>query len=307
MNDMHVSIAIVSWNTAELLAKCLESIYLHPPEGKFEVLVVDNASTDHSRDIVRERFPQVKLLENENNVGFSVANNQAIRQSHGEYIILLNPDTEVKAGGLNRLIAFMAAHPRVGGAGPRLLNPDGSLQTSCYPEPTLGREFWRLFHLDRIRTWGVYKMDSWDLEDPRDVEVIQGACLALRSAALDEVGLLDEGYFMYTEEVDLCHRLRKAGWALSWVPQAEVIHYGGQSTRQLPSEMFIHLYRSKIQFFRKNRGRLASWIYKTILFSSALSRLMVSPFTRWEDPVKRDRYRTLARHYRRLVSALPRL
>ncbi|NIM04093.1 MAG: glycosyltransferase, partial [Armatimonadetes bacterium] len=226
---------------------------------------------------VREHFPQVRLIANQENEGFSRANNRAIRQCVGDYVLLLNPDTQVMTGSLEKLVEFMENHPEAGAAGARLLNPDRSLQISCHPQPTLSRELWRLFHLDALWTYGSYDMAAWSTEEPREVDVAKGACLMLRRAAMDEVGLLDEDYFIYSEEVDLCFRIRRGGWRLFWVPQAAVIHYEGQSTKQLPLEMFLRLYRGKILYFRKNHGWGAAGAYKLILMAATLARLLVGP------------------------------
>ena len=141
------------------------------------------------------------------NVGFARANNQGLALATGRYVLLLNPDTEVHAGALEALVAFMDAHPRAGACGARLLNADGSLQPACHPMLTPGREFWRLLFLERLWPRATYPLGRWDTVTPRRVEVIKGACLLLRRAALDQVGVLDDSYFMYTEEVDLCYRL----------------------------------------------------------------------------------------------------
>ncbi|RME78892.1 MAG: glycosyltransferase family 2 protein [Chloroflexi bacterium] len=301
---MNLSIIIVSWNTVDLLRRCLASVYADLPPAEMEVLVVDNASTDGSPEMVRAEFPQVTLLVNRQNVGFAAANNQAIRQSQGRYVLLLNPDTEVKPGALSTLLHFMDAHPEAGGCGPRLLNPDGSLQTSCYPAPTLARELWRLLHLDRVRPYGVYRMDDWPQNVPREVDVLLGACLLVRREAFQQVGLLSEDYFIYSEEVDLCYRLRQAGWSLVWVPQAQVVHFGGQSTRQVAAEMFLHLYRGKLLYFRKNHGWASAQIYRLILLVTALARLALTPLAWLEPPARRQEHLTLAGHYGRLVKVL---
>lgn len=303
-----LSIIIVNWNTRELLAQCLESVSseihrLGPLS--VETMVVDNASADGSPQMVHERFPWVQLTENQKNVGFARANNQAILQSTGRYVLLLNPDTEVKPGAFETLIQFMEAHPEDGAAGARLLNPDHTLQASCYPAPTLSREFWRMFHLDTLAPYGIYRMDEWDLNKHREVDVIQGACLILRHEALRQVGLLDGEYFIYSEEVDLCHRLQKAGWRLHWVPQAQVVHYGGQSTQQVAAEMFLRLYQGKVIYFRKHYGWLTSRSYKLILAAATLTRLMLTPLAWLERPSKREQHLTLANHYRRLLFSLP--
>ena len=305
--SMNLSLVIVSWNTAELLNQCLTSIFASPPEGSFEVIVVDNASTDTSVQMVRERFSQVKVIDNQENLGFAGGNNQAIRQSQGRYVLLLNPDTAVKPEAFNHLIDFMDKNPNAGAVGPLTLNPDGTLQTSCYPVPTLFREFWRLCHLDAIYAYGIYCMENWDKSKVRKVDALLGACLLLRKTALDQVGLLDETYFIYSEEIDLCYRLQKAGWQLYWIPQARIVHYGGQSTQQVVLEMFMQLYQGKLIFIRKHYGWFAGKIYKLILLIVALLRLLVSPLAWLERPKKRRRHLKLASQYWKLIRVLPNL
>lgn len=302
---MDLSIVIVNWNTRELLGQCLASIYAHPPTAEFETLVVDNASTDGSVEMVRTRFPQVRLMPNRENVGFARANNQAIRVSTGQYVLLLNPDTEVYPDALDCLVRFLVDRPSVGAVGPRVLNPDGTLQLSCYPAPTLSRELWRLFHLDALYPYGNYAMTGWRQDVARAVEGLLGACLMLRRSVLDEVGLLDEDYFIYSEEVDLCRRVHAAGWALYWAPEARIIHYGGQSTRQVATEMFLHLYKSKIIYFRKHYGPLGAWLYKMILLLAAVSRLMMTPAAILSSSERRRSQLATAARYQQLVRALP--
>lgn len=302
---MKLSIVIVNWNTRRLLEACLGSLFESRSAWPFEVWVVDNASVDGSRDLVREKFPQARLIANRENAGFARANNQAIRQSAGEYVLLLNPDTVVQPGALQALVDFLEARPQAGAAGPRLLNPDRSLQVSCYPSPSLLREFWRMFHLEALRRYAFYPMEGWSLAEPREVDVLLGACLLLRRAALQQVGLLDEDYFIYSEEVDLCYRVKHAGWKLYWVPRAEVIHYGGESTQQAAEEMFLRLYQGKILFFRKHHGRRAAHAYKAILLLASVARLALSPFALLEAPARRRRHLVLTHHYRRLLQELP--
>ena len=215
---------------------------------------MDNASSDGSAQMVRECFSWVRLIENGENVGFARANNQAMQESHSHYVLLLNSDTKVQPGAVEALAAFIEAHPKAGAVGARLLNGDGSLQPSCHPMLTPWREFWRLMFLDRLIHRATYGAHLWSASSPQSVEVIKGACLLLRRAALEQVGLLDESYFMYTEEVDLCYRLAQAGWELWWEPAATVVHYGEASSRQMAQAMYLQLYRSKIQFYRKFGG-----------------------------------------------------
>lgn len=307
---MDLSIIIVNWNTRQLLKQCLESVgenIQSTPNFSIETIVLDNASTDASVELVKKEFPWVTLIESHQNLGFAGGNNQAIHQSCGRHVLLLNPDTLIKPDGLKTLIVFMDSNPQAGAAGSMLLNPDGTLQTSCYPAPTLVREFWRLFHLDTIRPFGIYRMANWDTEQAREVDVIQGASLILRRTALNQVGLLDDTYFMYTEEVDLCYRLQKSGWSLYWVPHSKVIHYGGQSTQQVAVKMFLCLYESKLIFIRKHYGWLAAQIYKLTLIIASLMRLALSPLALLEKPTTRQRHLNLAHNYRRLLTALPKM
>ena len=302
-----LSIIIVNWNTARLLVNCLDTIVANPPASPFESWVVDNASTDESLRIVRDRFPQVHLVENRENVGFARANNQAIQRCTSKYILLLNPDTLVMPGALQNLVDFLDKNPEVGAVGAKILNSDRSLQISSHPRPTLSRELWRLFHLDRLSPYAEYPLSKWEINQAQEVDLLMGACLLLRKEVLDQVGFLDEEYFMYSEEIDLCYRIQRAGWRLFWVPQAEVVHFGGQSTQQVPTEMFLNLYHSKIKYFRKNDGWFAAQIYKLILMIAALSRLILTPFTFFEQSSRRQRHLMLVDHYRRLVLALPRM
>ena len=302
-----ISIIIVSWNTARLLENCLASILANPPASPFESWVVDNASTDDSPRMVHEKFPQVHLIENRENVGFARANNQAIQRCTGKYILLLNPDTLVASGALQALVDFLDKHPEAGAAGARILNSDGSLQISSHPRPTLSRELWRLFHLDALSPYAMYPVTKWETNQPQEVDVLGGACLLLRKEVLEQVGFLDEDYFIYSEEVDLCYRIQRAGWRIYWVPQADVVHFGGQSTQQVPTEMFLNLYHSNIKYFRKHYGWSAAQIYKLILRIAALSRLILAPFVIFEHSSRRQKHLTLVDRYWRLILALPRM
>ncbi|MBW7885133.1 MAG: glycosyltransferase family 2 protein [Caldilineaceae bacterium] len=303
-----VSIIIVSWNTRQLLEECLESVQDELAalgNAAVETFVVDNASDDGSVAMVQARFPWVQRIENRTNIGFARANNQAIAVSSGEYVLLLNPDTRLLPGALATLVSFMEQTPAAGAAGSRLLNADGSLQRSCYRAPTVAREFWRLFHLDKLYPFAEYPIHSWPAASPRTVDIVQGASMIIRRRALEDAGTLDETYFMYSEEVDLCERIRRAGWEIYWVPGSAVIHYGGQSTRQVADAMFIRLYEGKILFFRKHYGPLAVWLYKIVLFLSSLPRIALSLLAAFERMPRRQQHRTLAARYWRLVQQLP--
>lgn len=304
-----LSILIINWNTRDLLAQCLTSIYADWPagDGDFEVIVVDNASADGSAAMMRHCFPQAFLVENDRNAGFAAANNQAIGRSRGRYVLLLNPDTVLQPGALASLVTFMGMYPEAGAAGSMLLNPDGTLQPSCHPFPTLGGEMWRLLHLDQLIPLAVYRMADWPLDRPRAVDSVQGASLIVRREVIDRIGALDESYFMYSEEVDWCLRIRRAGWKIYWVPASRIFHFGGQSTRQAATAMFLQLYRAKVQYFRKHFGAFHGFLYKgELLFASAV-RLLLTPVMGVLQPGKRRERAVLARRYGRLILALPRM
>ena len=302
---MDLSVIIVNWNTRDLLAQCLDSVFANPPAGEFEVIVVDNDSTDGSVMMVRNRFPTAVLIENHHNPGFAAANNQAIGRACGRYILLLNPDTVVMPDASDALVRFMEGTPAAAITGSMLLNPDGTLQRSCHPYPTIGREFWRLLHLDYLIPLGIYPMDRWPIDMPREVDTVQGASLMVRREVIEQVGLLDETFFMYSEEVDWCARISGAGWKIFWVPDARIVHFGGQSTRQIPAEMFLQLYRAKSMYFRKHYGSFYVYVYKVVLFIAAVLRILFVPVIWLLMPDKRDEHARMMANYGRLVISLP--
>lgn len=301
---MQVSIIIVNWNTHKLVLDCLTSIYANPPSVSYDIWVVDNASTDGSVQAIRLNFPEVKLIECSENLGFAKGNNLALTRSASKYALLLNSDTIVKPGALQHLYEFMEMNPNAGAAGPLLLNSDESPQPSCYPFPSLSRELWRLFHLDLLYHYSDYAVPGCDMGKPYPVDVIQGACLILRREALDQVGLLDPSYFMYTEDVDLCYRIKKNGWSLYWLPDAKIIHFGQQSTRQVAPQMFISLYETKVRFFRKHYGVMPTQVYKLILLCASIARLFFFPLACLQKSTARSQNYYLAKRYLDLLSYL---
>jgi GT2 family glycosyltransferase len=301
---MELSIIIVNWNTQELLEKCLDSVISDIGGIESEIIVVDNASKDGSVEMLQGRFPRVNLIVNRENPGFARANNQAIQMSKGRYVLLLNPDTIVKPGAVGCLLQYLKNLPGSGVAGPCLRNPDGSLQVSAYPRPRLFNEFWRMFHLDVIWPYANYPMHRWNVKQIREVDVLLGACMLLPRQALDSAGLFDESFFMYSEEVDLCRRLQLSGWKLFWVPMAEVVHYGAQSTKQVAEEMFLQLYHGKVQYFRKHYSWLVVQVYKLVLFFASLFRLALTPLAYLESPERRNELLSLSNYYRHLIGSL---
>lgn len=302
-----VSIVVVNWNTRDLLRSCLKSIVGETERAKqwtCEVIVADNSSDDGSARMLREEFEWVRLIESGRNLGFAAANNLALSYASGRYTLLLNPDTVLLSGSLSTLLDFMSSNPEAGAVGPMLLNPDGTLQASSYPAPTLFRELWRLLHVDRLWRNASYPLEDWLSSGPRPVDVIQGACLMLRRQALEQVGQLDPDYFMYTEEVDLCLRLRRAGWKVYWLPSSKVVHHGGQSTKLASQHMFLELYRSKVHYFRKHYGGPAALAYKLILTIAAAARLLASPVALFGRGESRSRHLTVVGNYIRLLNKL---
>lgn len=250
---MDLSVIVVNWNTRELLAQCLQSIYATVKDLDFEVYVVDNASGDGSQQMVLTSFPAVCLIENKENAGFARANNQAIRESRGAYVLLLNSDAALTEGAANRMVAVMKADPRVGIVGARLVYPDGRPQISYAPLPTLWREAASLAGLDKRL---LRPVEADPNGGPVAAGMVDGACLMARRQALDEFGLLDERFFMFNEEVDLCKRAHAAGWKVLHVPDAVTIHVAGGSTG-ITAGRILRLYRGKLQYFEKHGGRAA--------------------------------------------------
>lgn len=271
MEPIDLAIVIVNWNGRDLLARCLRSIAATAGDLRYAVYVVDNGSTDGSREMVRAEFPSVLLREPEANLGFAGGNNVALRAILAgaevpPYILLLNPDTIVQEGALQALVHAMAADPTMGMAGALLLNEDGSFQASYVDFPTLGQEFMILTGLGRKLKGSWYPSYSLrESAEQRAADYVIGACMLVRSAALAQVGLMDEGFFMYSEETDWCYRFHKAGWRVTFVPQSVIIHLGGGSTRQVRAAMLVELYRSRVRFFRKHYGPLPAFGLQALL------------------------------------------
>ena len=304
-----VSVVIVNWNTRDLLRECIGSTMaagagLGRP---MEVIVVDNASTDGSAQMVRDEFPSARLVCNISNAGFAAGTNQGICDSSGRYVLLLNPDTSATVAFMRVLVTFLEQHPEVAAVGPRLIGGDGQDQVSCFPLPTLSRELWRLFHLDGVHSYAGYPASHLRSRAPLRVESIQGACLLVRREALDQTGLLDERFFVYTEEIDLCRRLLDRGWQIYWVPQAVIVHYGGASTSQVGGRMFLQLYRSKVQYFRKHLGFWGAVGYKVVLLAATLPRLVVPALGMAFVPAHREKWRGVLSRYSTLLVQLPAL
>lgn len=293
---MDLSIIIVSWNTRDLLAQCLDSVYAHPPDCEFEVWVVDNASSDESGQMVRKRFPQVQLITNQLNIGFACASNQGFLRSKGKYLLLLNSDTQIQAGALGNMVAYLDTHMETGCVGVRLLNLDGTIQYYPTDLPNLTNQTVMLCHLPGRDKFLIGATDS---SVPCQVQRVKGACLGIRREVIDRVGPMEESLFLYAEEDDLCQRIGSAGWKVVFLPDVVVMHGGGASTEQLGEEALLHLYRSKLWFIGKYHGRTQARLLKLVLALSYFIRSVVGILDQSANS------RTRVRAYRHLLGALP--
>ena len=253
---MQLSVIIVNYNVKHYLEQCLHSVRRASQGLKVEVFVVDNLSTDGSVAYLRERFPEVSFIENPENVGFARANNQAIRLSTGEYVLLLNPDTIVTEHTFADMLRFMDCHPEAGGAGVYMLRTDGTFALeSRRGLPTPFVAFCKMSGLSslfpRSRVFGRYYMRYLDEQQVCEIEIISGACMLLRRAALDRVGLLDEDFFMYGEDIDLSYRILKGGYKNYFIP-TRMLHYKGESTVKSSYRYVYTFYQAMRLFFRKH-------------------------------------------------------
>lgn len=263
-----LSVVIVNWNTSALLRNCLESVFRTTSGLRFEVIVVDNGSTDDSVDVLRREFPQVRTILNAMNRGFAAANNQGIAASEARYVVLLNSDTVVPPDTLRRLVTFAEHNPSVGVVGPRLLNGDGTLQKSWARFPTVLSEILG----KNVRAARPFRNGRY--AEAFEVDSVGGACMLIRRTTFNRIGLLDEGYFMYSEEVDLCYRARERGELVCYLPETHVIHFGGQSARIQSRRMKAQLYRSKLIFFQKHYGHVRARTLSVLLQATFLARAL---------------------------------
>jgi GT2 family glycosyltransferase len=262
-----VAVIVVNWNTRDLLAECVASVAATTADLDVETVVVDNGSGDGSATMLRERFPQVRVIANDVNLGFARANNQAVEATDAPYLLMLNSDAVLCPGSLHRLLERMDSTPRAGLIGAQLREPSGAFQLSHVRFPSLGREALILSGLGRLLFGPWYPSFGPDSEaQPHAVEWVGGACMLVRRAAFEAVGGFDEGYFLYGEEMDLCYGLRQAGWEVWYEPAATVIHHGKASSAGMAEAREARLYRGRMRFFRKHYGPRAARFFAAELF-----------------------------------------
>jgi len=256
--DLTISISIVSYNSLSFLKECLNSILENPPGLRYEIIVTDNASSDGTAEFLRKNYPEVTLILNSRNIGFAAANNKAIRKSHSKYVLLINSDCKVYRNSLDNLIEFMERNPEAGIAGPKIINSDGTVQLSC-------RKFPSIFNAAVHTILGDvfpqnpfskrYKLADIPRDKPFKVDWVSGSCMIIRRKALEDTGLLDEKYFMYVEDLDICYRMWQKDWMVYYYPQAEIMHYiagsGGSSGLSKIKSSF-RMQKSVFYFFWKN-------------------------------------------------------
>lgn len=280
-DPIDLSIIIINWRSADFLRKCLASVYVNSRDVRFEIIVVDNASFDGSKEMVLNEFPKVRFIQSDKNLGFSGANNLGYASAHGRNLLFLNPDTEVTGQALTTMMGFLDSMPSVGIVGARLLNSDLTIQTSCVQRfPSI---FGQLFDSDLLRKlfpkwnlWGTRAL----LEPhsaPVSVEMVSGACLMIRRTVFERVGQFNTNYFMYAEDVDLCFRVQDIGWKNCYVEEAVVIHHGGKSAASKPVSHFsaILMRESLLRFVRSTRGELYAAVYQAATALNAVVRLFI--------------------------------
>lgn len=280
---MELSIIIVNFNTPDLLRKCLNKVYKALSFGKIEkeseVIVVDNASSDDSVSIVQKNFPKVVIIKNEKNLGFSVANNQGIKKATGKYILLLNSDTEINSDTLIKLLEVVKKDEKIAVVGGKLLNPDGSTQSSAGFFPNLGKVFFWMFFIDDIpfvnKFLKPYHMEEKSFyEKEQLVDWVSGACFLFRREIIEKVGLMDENIFMYGEEVEWCYGIKKAGFNVVFTPSANIMHYKGGSSKEVEGGI-VEEFNAILFLYKKHKARWKWFLVRLFLKSGALLRIVI--------------------------------
>ena len=298
-----VSVIIVSYNTREMTLDCLRTLQSQLDQPPTEIWLVDNGSTDGSADAVAVQFPRVRLIRNAANRGFGAANNQAIREATGEFVLLLNTDAFPKPGAVGAMVDLLRRRKDVAVVGPRLLNRDGSLQRSCYRFPSPGRALCEHSLLTSAfpnnPITGDYR--GWNHDCERNVDFVGGACMIVRRAAIEQVGLFDETFFFYAEETDWCRRFHHAGWRVAFTPDAEVTHIGGASGVAQSDRVFEEFHRARERLIRKHHGTVGLFAFRFFEAIGALLRFLVFGAIRIVSPGRREKCTHLMGKWRRIL------
>ena len=279
-----VSICIVSYHARGLLRECLRSIYAAVDSPSFEIIIVDNHSEDGTLEMLNDEFPAVRLLLNDHNAGYTRPNNQAMHESKGRYIVLLNPDTLVQSNAVAELFSFLETHPQVGIVGPKVLNRDGTLQKQCRRSEARPWDslcyfsgLSRLFPHDR--RFAGYLMTYLDADLAHEAEAVSGSCMMIRRQVIEQIGYQDENFFAYQEDTDYCRRARLAGWKVFYNPSAQIIHYGGEGGSSVqPFRSIIEWHRSYYIYYRKHFAKDYFFVFNAIYYLGMLIKLGLSLF-----------------------------
>ena len=279
---MDVSICIVSWNTKDLLYDCIKSIKKKTNGINYEIIVVDNASKDGSLEVVRQKFPECKLIASNKNLGFARGNNIAIKEAFGKYILYLNPDTTLVTSAINGMNNFLENNTTYGAVSCKLTDKSGNIQYTCAAAfPTPFNTLCSLLFLDRIfpksKLFTSRELNYWNHEDSRNVECLSGACIMVRKEIVDELGGFDENIFMYSEDLDLCYRILKRGWQIFYLASEVIIHHEGASTKAKKNKNFAPLMQkaSNYYFFHKNFGRMKAVQFRAAVCFGSLFRIIL--------------------------------
>lgn len=281
MQKMDLSIIIVNYNTKQLTMAAIESVYASKINYLYEIIVVDNASKDDSVEALRLKFPTLVIFENKENVGFSKANNQAIKIAKGHYILLLNSDTIVQEDTLQIMLNFMEEHPKIGASGCKVVLPDGTLDKACRRGfPTPQASFYYLIGLAKLfptnPRFNQYQLGHLDPDQDYPVDCLVGAFMLLRREVIAQVGLLDEDFFMYGEDIDWCYRIKQAGWGIYYYPYTSIIHYKGASSRKKPFKIIYEFHRAMILFHHKHFSEKYSFVVNGLVYVGVAIKLLLS-------------------------------
>jgi hypothetical protein len=300
-----LSVIILNWNVRELLQRALDSVFTSwGDQPGLEVIVVDNASKDDSLSMVREIFPEVHVIANDENRGYTGGNNQGIEAATGEYLLILNPDTEVIDDALLRLVKYAQQHPDVGLIGPQLLNPNGTVQSSKWRFPNLVTLFLESTWLQKFAPRRLLRhYYAQDLSDnhTHKVDWVTGAAMLVRREVVEQVGGLDENFFMYSEELDWCRRIKASGWQIVYYPKARLIHYEGKSSEQVVVARHIHFQSSKVYYARKYHGSVIAELLRLWLLGQYIWQMSVEG-VKWLMGHRRDLRRARIIAYYRVLS-----
>lgn len=270
LTNPDISVIVVSWNAKKYLEECMRSILNCTESYDVEIIIVDNASSDGSPEFIKQNYPDVKLICSYENLGFAKANNIGIAYSRGKYLFLINSDVVVYPNCFKSMVEYMEQHPEIGLLGPRILGTDNKVQRSCMGYPSLWNTFCRAILLDNVfphtKLFSGFMMKYWAHDSIKEVDIINGCFWSVRRRAIEEVGFLDEGFFMYAEDMDWCKRFNNAGWKVVYFPLAEALHYGGASSSRSPVRFYIEMQRANLRFWGKHYGNLSRRVYLCIIF-----------------------------------------